>query len=174
MQFFTHKEAGAIRVSGEDSLPYLQSQMTINLGKLKPLNTRYGLRLSLKGRVLFGVQIIRATEEEFWMICRDTPTATILNYLEENIVADEVEFTEVPGQWMLSTLLTDSSTHLDNQVGNLSLPAPGEALKMENGWIFMDSRMPNFAYTFLHPTDMSPPHFGEAEEICKFENLPRK
>ena len=50
MQFFTHKQVGAIRVSGEDSLPYLQSQMTINLRKLKPLNTRYGLRLSLKGK----------------------------------------------------------------------------------------------------------------------------
>ena len=108
------------------------------------------------------------------MICRDTPTTTILNYLEENIVADEVEFSEVPGQWMLSTLLTDSSTHLDNQVGNLSLPAPGEALEMENGWIYVDLRMPNFAYTFLHPTNMSPPHFGEAEEICKFEMEERR
>jgi len=168
MQFFTHKGAGAIQVSGEDALPYLQSQLTIDLHSLSPLATRYGLRLNLKGRVLFGAQIIRAGEEEFWMICRDTPTRAILSCLEENIVADEVEFSEVPGEWSLTTLLGDSSENGEGPPRELCLPAPGTALQTENGWIYPDPRMPGPAHTLLHPADCNPAQLEGADEIGSF------
>ena len=93
MQLFEFSIAGVVRVSGEDALPYLQSQLTINLNQIPVLGTRPGLRLSLKGKVLFGAQVVRTGEEEYLLVCRDTPAHRVIGLLEENIVADEVEFT---------------------------------------------------------------------------------
>ena len=65
IQLFQSSVAGLVRVSGEDALPYLQSQLTIDLHNLPVGRTRVGLRLSLKGKVLFGAQIICTGEEDF-------------------------------------------------------------------------------------------------------------
>ena len=88
MQLFEFSIAGVVRVSGEDALPYLQSQLTINLNQISVLGTRPGLRLSLKGKVLFGAQVIRTGEEEYLLVCRDTPASAVIGLLEENIVAE--------------------------------------------------------------------------------------
>ena len=109
MQLFEFSIAGVVRVSGEDALPYLQSQLTINLNQIPVLGTRPGLRLSLKGKVLFGAQVIRSGEEEYLLVCRDTPASEVIGLLEKNIVADEVEFSDLSNQWKLSSLFHPSS-----------------------------------------------------------------
>ena len=48
-----------VKASGEDALPYLQSQWTIDFQKLKIGYVRHGLRLSAKGKILAGAHIAR-------------------------------------------------------------------------------------------------------------------
>ena len=86
------KPKGAIRVIGEDAEDYLQSKWTLNVKKLKPNNIGYGLRLSTKGRVLADAYFLRLDEEEFMLFSRGCNGSNIISLLQENIVADEVEF----------------------------------------------------------------------------------
>ena len=82
VQLFESSVAGVVRVTGEDSLPYLQSQLTIDLNKLDPGSTRLGLRLTLKGKVLLGLQVIRKDEEEFWLVSRTQSPSKIIELLD--------------------------------------------------------------------------------------------
>ena len=104
VQIFESSVAGVVRVTGEDSLPYLQSQLTIDLNKLDSGSTRLGLRLTLKGKVLLGMQVIRKDEEEFWLLSRKQSPSRIIELLEQNVVADEVEFEAIEGEWKETVL----------------------------------------------------------------------
>ena len=134
IQLFEFSIAGVVRVSGEDALPYLQSQLTINLNQIPVLGTRPGLRLSLKGKVLFGAQVIRTGEEEYLLVCRDTPASAVIGLLEENIVADEVEFTDLSNHWKLSSLFHPSSMEKTLAISGIEKLAPNEARQLEKVW----------------------------------------
>jgi folate-binding protein YgfZ len=142
LQFFELPQNAMVKVSGEDALPYLQSQMSIDFQKLSIGSTRLGLRLSLKGRVLFGAQVIRTDEEEFLLACQETPAEQIIELLEENVVADEVEFEQLPGAWKAMVLY--SSTGIEETfdfVGMASIPS-GTAKEYEDGWAYLDPLLP--------------------------------
>ena len=133
LQFFELPWEAMVKVSGEDALPYLQSQMSIDFQKLPVGSTRLGLRLSLKGRVLFGAQVIRTDEEEFLLACQETPAKQIIELLEENVVADEVEFEQLPGAW--KAMVLSSTTGIEEAlkfIGINSIPS-GVAKEHEKG-----------------------------------------
>jgi len=157
IQLFEFFIAGVVRVSGEDALPYLQSQLTINLNKIPVYGTRLGLRLNLKGKVLFGAQVIRCGEEEYLLISRDTPSSEVIQLLEENIVADEVEFSELPNQWKLSSLFHPSQMDELLAVGGLTEFQTHKARQLENGWAFLNPCLPGKSISLLHPADLSNP-----------------
>lgn len=157
MQLFEFSIAGVVRVSGEDALPYLQSQLTINLNQIPVLGTRPGLRLSLKGKVLFGAQVVRTGEEEYLLVCRDTPASRVIGLLEENIVADEVEFTDLSKHWKLSSLFHPSSMDEILAISGIEKLSPNEARKIEKGWVFLNPSLPGKSLSLLHPADSSHP-----------------
>ena len=157
IQLFEFSIAGVVRVSGEDALPYLQSQLTINLNQIPVLGTRPGLRLSLKGKVLFGAQVIRTGEEEYLLVCRDTPASAVIGLLEENIVADEVEFTDLSNHWKLSSLFHPSSMEKTLAISGIEKLAPNEARQLEKGWAFLNPSLPGKSLSLLHPADSSHP-----------------
>jgi tRNA-modifying protein YgfZ len=157
MQLFEFSIAGVVRVSGEDALPYLQSQLTINLNQIPVLGTRPGLRLSLKGKVLFGAQVIRTGEEEYLLVCRETPASAVMGLLEENIVADEVEFTDLSNRWKLSSLFHPSSMNEILAISGIGELSPNEARQIEKGWAFLNPSLPGKSLSFLHPSDSSHP-----------------
>ena len=66
--FYRHDRPTVIRAVGEDVEDYLQSQWSIDLRKLNTGSVRFGLRLSLKGKVLAGAHLARLQEEEFLLI----------------------------------------------------------------------------------------------------------
>ena len=101
MDTFLHREkpGAVIRVSDEDSLDYLQSQLSVNLSVLEKDGCRFALRLNTRGRVLAGIYVLRTAEEEFLLVSRTSKASFLLELLAENVVADEVEFSDETKQW---------------------------------------------------------------------------
>jgi len=155
-QLFESKPSGIVRVSGEDALPYLQSQLTIDFRKLPIHGTRLGLRLSRKGRVLFGAQVIREAEEEYILVCRDTPPSKVIELLEENVVADEVEFSEVDGPWVAWVLHRPDSLNELYSLTGLAPISNGIAHPVENGWAYINTQQPPHCLTFLMNRETKP------------------
>ena len=106
MDIFLHtpKNATVVRALGEDAEDYLQSQLTINLKNLNPGEIRYGMRLSLKGRVLAGAYVMRFGSENFVLLSRGTESKVLIELLEENVIADEVEFSDESADWKWQTV----------------------------------------------------------------------
>ena len=155
-QLFESNLAGFVRVSGEDALPYLQSQLTIDFRKLPIHGTRLGLRLSRKGRVLFGAQVIREAEEDYLLICQETPAQEVIELLAENVVADEVEFAELDGEWEKRVLYhPDSLDDLFSLTG-LDPIGRGIASPTEAGWAYIDAQQPPHSLTILAPSSAVP------------------
>lgn len=173
IQLFEFQIAGLVQVSGEDALPYLQSQLTIDLKKLPIGGHRLGLRLSLKGRVLFGAQIIRGGEEEFLLICQHTDSETIIGLLEENVVADEVEFSAVPGDWKEAVLYHPTSASEALKLIGVQSLSPGYAAHLGEGWGYFDATLPTGSLSVLMPqnqpvswaANLPSPHPSELEHL---------
>lgn len=87
-----HHPAAVILASGEDSLAYLQSQWSSQLDWQGENQATYGLRLNRKGRILADGFILRKDDENFLIVSYDCPPANLIALLEENVVADDVEF----------------------------------------------------------------------------------
>ena len=150
IQLFENSITGAVRVSGEDSLDYLQSQLTIDLSKLSIHQTRSALRLSLKGKVLFGTQVIRSAEEEFLLFCQDTTATEVISLLEENVVADEVEFCEIPENWILSTFYHPTSQDRALAMLGINKLKPREAVPLNGGWAYRNVSLPGESISLIH------------------------
>jgi len=150
IQLFENSITGAVRISGEDSLDYLQSQLTIDLSKLSIHQTRSALRLSLKGKVLFGTQVIRSAEEEFLLFCQDTTATEVISLLEENVVADEVEFCEIPENWIFSTFYHPTSQDRALAILGINQLKPREAVPLNGGWAYRNVSMPGESISLIH------------------------
>ena len=87
-----HHPAAVILASGEDSLTYLQSQWSSQLDRQGENQASYGLRLNRKGRILADGFILRKDDENFLVVSYDCPSPTLIELMEENVVADDVEF----------------------------------------------------------------------------------
>lgn len=148
------KPTGAIRVTGEDAEDYLQSQWTINVKTLKPDNIGYGLRLSTKGRVLADAYFLRLDEEEFMLFSRGCTGSNIISLLEENIVADEVEFLNESNDWKWITFWNDNEK---NQSTPPNFPSPQSDCfdNFKNGFFFKDFCISKNSYALLHPASES-------------------
>lgn len=170
---FEFPVAGLVTVSGEDALDYLQSQLTIDCRKLPPSHIRYGLRLNLKGKVLFGAQIIRVKQDEFLIISRDTSSDEIIDLLSANVVADEVEFATGTEECQVSCLYhPESVEEIFKLSGTPPFPA-NQALNLNDGWLYHDSTLPCSSLCFLHSSNESLPWKNELipVETAKLERL---
>ncbi|MGA1115975.1 MAG: YgfZ/GcvT domain-containing protein [Opitutales bacterium] len=169
-QLFESKPTGIVRVSGEDALPYLQSQLTIDFRKLPIHGTRLGLRLSRKGRVLFGAQVIREAEEEYILVCRDTRPSDVIERLEENVVADEVEFSQEEGSWKEWVLHHPNSLNEVYSLTGLDPVSNRSARPLENGWAYIDTQLPPHCLTLLTCGDTQP-SWAESVTTASSTNL---
>jgi folate-binding protein YgfZ len=159
--FFITQPAAVARVTGEDALPYLQSQWSVDLNRLPVLSTRMGLRLSIKGRVLCSAQIICLGQEEFLLVSQETPASEIISLLRENIVADEVDFADETPQWATHFIFGEAAAAIG------PCPPPPACLADEEGYIFQDPRFEQPTLTCLHPREEIPHWLSvldEAEE----------
>ena len=159
--FFTSLPAAVVRVTGEDALPYLQSQWSVDLNRLPVLGTRMGLRLSIKGKVLCAAQIICLGVEEFLLVSQETAATEIISLLGENIVADEVDFANETSRWAMHFIFGEAAAT------TRPCPPPPACLADGEGYIFQDPRFEQPTLACLHPRDEIPNGLSalrEAEE----------
>ena len=168
--FYKSSIKGVIRVQGEDAQDYLQSQWTIDLRKLPSGGIRYGLRLSTKGKVLADSYFIRIGEEEFILLSKDCEASHLLALLEENIVADEVEFSDETKK-LGFTLLWQEKQIPNFQLEELTIPEKNQFAEVENGFFFEDFRAFSGAFSLLLPKNStwSKPSEWSEQKKSKFE-----
>ena len=143
-----------INVQGEDAEDYLQSQCTIDLRKLSPGEVRFGLRLSTKGKVLAGAYFIKNSSESFSLISRDTEAAHLIDLLDQNVVADEIEFFDETDQWNLLTVSGPEAGKFFS-FQNLEIPSQNNLLTSEELIAFVDYRLPEMTFSILTKFDFS-------------------
>ena len=150
MDTFLHREkpGAVIRVSDEDSLDYLQSQLSVNLSVLEKGGCRFALRLNTRGRVLAGIYVLRTAEEEFLLVSRTSKASFLLELLAENVVADEVEFSDETKQWNIHAVWGgDTEKVLDDH--DLTVPGSGKFVSGQSGYAWLDSRLPDETVSLL-------------------------
>jgi folate-binding protein YgfZ len=146
--FYRNSRPTIIRAQGEDAEDYLQSQWSIDLRKMEEGGVRFGLRLSLKGKVLAGAYLIRLEEEEFLLIAENMPPGALLEMLEENVVADEVEFSDESENWEFFSLKISDPDSFVGKFGSEIL-TQSKFSNLEDGLFFADDRLSGDGYCAL-------------------------
>jgi folate-binding protein YgfZ len=146
--FYRNSRPTIIRAQGEDAEDYLQSQWSIDLRKMEEGGVRFGLRLSLKGKVLAGAYLIRLEEEEFLLIAENMPLGALLEMLEENVVADEVEFSDESENWEFFSLKISDPDSFAGKFGSAIL-TQSKFSNLEDGLFFADDRLSGDGYCAL-------------------------
>ena len=153
--FYQYGITSVVRSWGEDAEDYLQSQWTIDITKIKTGEVRFGLRLTSKGKILAGAYIARLDDEEFLLIGEKIPATEIINLMEENVVADEIEFSDDSGRWEFLSLYFSDPNACSSKL-NKSAPQDNQFLDFEGGWLWIDKRMQNGFYLALVKKDAEP------------------
>ena len=151
MSLFFHnsKPKALLRISEEDAEDYLQSQLSVDIAKLPVGGVRFALRLNTRGRVLAGAYLLREGDESFLLYSRGNEASEWMTLLEENVVADEVEFSDESSSWTAQVVGGSGvEDFLESQ--NLKIPPMGQFLESESGFLFQDGRLPGKTYTFLN------------------------
>ena len=146
--FYQHRSSSVVRAWGEDAEDYLQSQWTIDITKIKNGDIRFGLRLNSKGKILAGAYIARVDDEEFLLISENILASEIITMMEENVVADEIEFSDESEKWSFLSFHFSDTDILESKF-NVSAPKANRFLKTDNGRLWIDARMQNGFYLTL-------------------------
>ena len=156
MSIFIHRclPPAYLEVSGEDAQSYLQSQLTIDLISMRSDEIRYGLRLNKKGKTLAGMYVIKTDEENFSLISRGTSGSELVRLLEENVVADEIEFDDRSSEHQLLTVYGPDARLLFN---DLMQPCPSAHKVVRNSKLmaFLDPRLAPSTYTLVMSEDQN-------------------
>ena len=119
-----------LRVSGPDAATFLQGQFTNDLRGLSPGSARYGLWLSVKGKVLADSFVVRgASEEEFWIGSYFSSATTIRERLESHIIADDVTVEDLTAEWA-AVSVWDATGHETGPAGGFRFS--GRRTRAEN------------------------------------------
>ena len=84
--FYNSNPKALLRISGEDAEDYLQSQLSVDVGKLPVGAMRFALRLNTRGRVLAGGYLLRQGDEDFLLFSRGNEASEWVKLLDENVV----------------------------------------------------------------------------------------
>jgi len=94
-RFYRWQPAAVLRVSGEDSLTFLQGQFTNDLQQAGNAGAVYGLWLNQKGKVLADSFVRKVSATETWIVSYISPASAIRERLEAYIIADDVVIEDV-------------------------------------------------------------------------------
>jgi len=143
-----------LQVSGEDAQSYLQSQLTIDLVSMGSDEIRYGLRLDKKGKTQAGMYVIKTDEENFSLISRGTSGSELVKLLEENVVADEIEFDDRSSEHQLLTVYGPDAHLLFNHFKQ-PCPSANKVVRNPNFVAFLDPRLAPATFTLVIPEDQN-------------------
>ena len=156
MSIFIHRcpPPAYLQVSGEDAQSYLQSQLTIDLVSMGSDEIRYGLRLDKKGKTLAGMYVFKTDEENFSLISRGTSGSELVRLLEENVVADEIEFDDRSSEHQLLTVHGPDAYLLFNSFKQ-PCPSANKVVRNPNFVAFLDTRLAPSTFTLVMPEDQN-------------------
>ena len=95
-----------------------------------------------------GAYIARIDDEEFLLISEKIPASEIITMMEENVVADEIEFSDESEKWSFLSFHFSDTDILESKF-NVSAPKANRFLKTDNGRLWIDARMQNGFYLSL-------------------------
>jgi tRNA-modifying protein YgfZ len=95
---------GILRATGPDTLVFLQGQVTQDL-RIPAGTSTYGLLLSVKGKILAEAYFLNLGPSGFLLVSPHRSAADLRAGLEANLIADEVELTELNDWKGISGLL---------------------------------------------------------------------
>ena len=152
--FHSCTPSALIRVQGEDTFDYLQSQLTIDMSKLDAGRFRFGLRLDKKGKVMAGIYVIPLDSETVLLLSRGSSPPQLITLFGENLVADDVELFDESSRFRLITIQGNSAEKIFKQ---LNIEPPSKDKVSQSGGIlsFLDSRLPDTTYSILAPENES-------------------
>jgi folate-binding protein YgfZ len=155
--FYQNPPVGVVRAIGEDTVDYLQSQWSVDLQKLKIGCSRFGLRLNTRGKILAGAYLLKLDEEEVLLVSRGHNGNDLVSILEENVVADEVEFHDESEVWKSGTLCIADIDTIKKITGSID-SSSGEFIKIEDGIVFSDQHFSEQALFLLMKKNSSFPN----------------
>ena len=133
---YRHLPAAVISAHGEDAQDYLQSQWSVNLALPGESRACYGLRLNRKGRVLADAFLLRHDSENFVIASYDSNADYLLKLLEENVVADDVDFSDQTKGMQIVTIWGDQGREVMEAL-EINTPQRGFFRNSELGMVFM-------------------------------------
>ena len=166
MDTFLHRDkpGGVVRATGEDAQDYLQSQLSVNLSILCEGGIKFALRLNTRGKVLAGMYVFKISEEELLLVSRKGKAALLVDLLEENVVADEVEFTDETGRWDFHSTWGDEKS-LVLKCHGMALPESGKFVYAESGYAFLNSRLPGKTVSMLLRQELDPDNIALPDSL---------
>lgn len=102
--------AAVLHLEGEDCFSYLQSQVTNKISEVSGSCT-YALCLNRKGKVLADCYIFTINESDFYLLSYFIEASELLEIIENNIIADDVDIEEVTKNYELLTFFNHESNH---------------------------------------------------------------
>lgn len=137
--WFGWKPAAWLRVTGVDTLSFLQGQFTNNLlfsGTDLP-GAVYGLWLNQKGRVLADSFVLGGPGGVFWVGSYFSPAAAIRERLEAYVIADDVTVEDCTGSWSAVTLFGREGNLPGEEIGSEVQRFSGRRSEMPcTEWVF--------------------------------------
>lgn len=94
-----YRPAAWLKVTGDDVLDFLQSQVTQDLRSQEAGTVSYALWLSQKGRLLADSLIFKVSDHEFWILSHGTSGSFFRERMESYIVADDVIVEDLSSAW---------------------------------------------------------------------------
>ncbi|MBI2987716.1 MAG: aminomethyl transferase family protein [Deltaproteobacteria bacterium] len=94
---------GLLRFTGPDRVPYLQGMVSNDVKKLVPGEGTYAAVLDIQGKILADIRIF-CTDDSLFLDLRDSLKESILRHLNRYLIADDVEITDLTGQYGMLSL----------------------------------------------------------------------
>jgi len=143
-----------IRVTGEDAPTFLQSQFSNELQQTGPNPVVYGLWLTRKGKTCADSFIFRRAEKEFLVFSYFCPAATIIDKMEANLIADEVELENLTSTVTGISWWGDEAKSFLNHLG-LNEPLAGSFIEADGKYLMRGRRSESVNYDLIVPKDQT-------------------
>jgi len=92
------RQTGWIRVTGDDRVRWLNGMVTNSVQELKPGEGAYNFLLNVQGRIQ-GDCVIYADADALWIETAAAQVAGMMKMLDHFIIMDDVELSDVSGEW---------------------------------------------------------------------------
>ena len=100
-----------LRVSGDDTLPWLQGQLTADIAKVDARTSRLAAWCSSKGRVLAVFRLLADASDGYWMVCERWFADSLLARLRMFIMRSDVRIDDAGDAFGAAGITGTAGTH---------------------------------------------------------------